>query len=106
MSIVCKTYVVDIDDTLLKSEKKVCKHCNSVIYFNHKPITEEIKFLNRLRRKGNIIILHTGRNWNQYQLTVRQLKECGILYHELVMGKPQGIYVDADAIKSLKEIEK
>jgi hydroxymethylpyrimidine pyrophosphatase-like HAD family hydrolase len=97
-----RTYVVDIDDTLLVSKKRRCKHCKSMIYFDCKPVVEEVKKVNRLHRRGNTIILWTGRNWNCYDLTVKQLKECGILYHELIMGKPQGVYVDKDAITKLE----
>jgi hydroxymethylpyrimidine pyrophosphatase-like HAD family hydrolase len=97
------TFVVDIDDTLLVSEKIECDKCGRMKYLNPKPIKEEIKASNKLYDLGHIIILYTGRNWDCYNLTVEQLKECGIKYHELVMGKPQGKLIDKDAKTSLKE---
>lgn len=88
------TLTVDIDDTLLIAEKDRCGICGSVIYKNVKPIQNEIDLLNQLYDAGNIIILFTGRNWDKYEVTKNQLQEFGIKHHELVMGKPQGIYID------------
>ena len=35
---------------------------------------------------------------NLYQITVQQLSEWGVRYDKLIMGKPYGIPVDADAV--------
>jgi len=98
------TFVVDVDDTLLVSEKTTCKHCYRVEYKNARPNKTEINYLNELFKLGHKIILWTGRNWDCYDLTKRQLESNHIKYHELVMGKPQGIYIDADAETSLEEV--
>lgn len=96
-----KTYVVDIDDTLLVSKKITCRNCSRTIYTYPEPIKEEIRVLKKLYKKGHRIILHTGRGWDCYETTVYQLKSLKIKYHELIMGKPQGVYVDKDAIRTL-----
>lgn len=97
-----KTFVVDIDDTLLlypnKKYDDVFDKYNDA-YANQK----EIDLLNKLYNDGYTILLLTGRNWDKYFFTVKQLKKFKIKYHQLIMGKPQGCYVDRDSYKSLKE---
>lgn len=97
------TLVVDIDDTLLISEKIKCDECGRIKYQNEIKFISEINYLNKLY-KNHTIILHTGRNWDCYDITVKQLKKNKIKYHELVMGKPQGIYIDRDAKTSIEEV--
>lgn len=97
------TLIVDIDDTLLLYDDHGIGSIEK--YKTGKPNYEEIKRLNDHFYAGNTIILHTGRGWDKYDFTKEQLSKFGIKYHELVMGKPQGIYVDKDAIKSLKELK-
>ena len=84
-------YVVDIDGTI----------CDTPYgnYFSAKPIKERIEKLNKLYDEGNEIIYYTARGsktrvrWQQ--LTENQLKEWGVKYHKLVMGKPYGDhYID------------
>jgi hydroxymethylpyrimidine pyrophosphatase-like HAD family hydrolase len=90
--------IVDIDNTLLSSP-----YVNNV-YMGATPIDEEIKALNELYMKGYIVILWTGRGWHHYENTVKQLEKCGIKYHELIMGKPTGIYIDRDNKRSCLEL--
>ena len=94
-----KRLVIDIDGTLIKSE-----YVNGE-YLNPSPIIDEITRLNDLYRQGWIIILWSGRSWIHYEITVSQLKNFGIKYHTLLLGKPIGIYIDADAKTTLKDIE-
>ena len=96
-----QTFVVDIDDTLLISERYLSE--GVVHYKNIKPISDEIAALNKLYDNGHKIILYTGRNSNCLLETIKQLKEFGIKFHKLVMDKPVGIYIDRDAKTSLKE---
>lgn len=98
--------VVDIDDTLIITPKE---NINGFMIYHTdkaKPIQEEIDLINEHYDKGDIIILWTGRNWDKYEITKKQLMEHKIKYHELVMGKPLGIYIDKDSIKTLKDIKK
>lgn len=97
-------YVIDIDDTILYSTKTECSKCGRINYSIINEDVKEIELINKLYDEGNIIILHTGRNWDSYILTKNQLLDCGVKYHELVMGKPQGVYVDKDSIKTLSDL--
>jgi len=76
-------------------------------YSNSIPDYESIKRVNTLYEKGNIIKIFTGRgsatgiDWRDF--TMKQLKEWGVCYHELIFGKPVcDIIIDDKAI-SLKE---
>lgn len=96
------TLIVDIDDTLILYEDNSLKCLEK--YKTGKPNVEEIELLNFFHDAGYNIILHTGRNWDKYNFTKKQMKKFGVKYHELVMGKPQGIYIDRDSIQSLKDL--
>ena len=98
-----KTLVIDIDDTLIRSNRVSCRRCGRITYKNAKPIQDEIDYLNILFDRGYKIILYTGRGWDCYKFTVEQLFKFGVKYHDLVMGKPQGIYIDKDAKTTLKD---
>lgn len=98
-----QTFVIDIDDTLLLYPKNRPYSEIWKRYVDAVADHEEIDLTNELYRKGHVIILHTGRNWDKYDITVKQLAEFNINYHQLVMGKPQGIYIDKDSRKTLKE---
>jgi len=53
----------------------------------------------KLKNKGHIIVLHTGRHWNHLALTQKQLKQVGVPYDSLVMGKPVAdFYIDDKGI--------
>ena len=95
------TFIVDIDDTLFISIKKETPRG---VEYKIIECRGEIAMVNMAYEQGHTIIIHTGRNWDQYKKTVEQLKNYGIMYHELIMGKPQGIYIDATQCgKSIEE---
>ena len=96
-----KRYVIDIDGTLLYSTAKICEYCGRLKYENPVKNKRMIKKVNALYKKGAIIILWTGRGWDTYEETKRQINNAGILHHELVMGKPLGTYVDEEALTTL-----
>lgn len=98
------TYIVDIDNTLLRSDYTPCPGCGRPEYSGCCPIPEEIYQVNMAYEAGNTIVLHTGRNWDCFDMTVKQLKYYGVKYHTLVMGKPHGIQIDADASKSIEDV--
>lgn len=94
---------IDIDDTVLTSEKKVCPCCGRINYKNPMPIQKTIDMINKLCDNGHTIRIWTGRKEDYRELTVKQLKQFGVKYHLLEMGKPDGIYVDAtNNYRSLK----
>jgi hydroxymethylpyrimidine pyrophosphatase-like HAD family hydrolase len=89
------TYVFDIDDTILFSKLENGEYI--LIDYNKKMI-EKIRELCHIR--GNTVILWTGRHWKYLELTQKQLKEAGVEYNTLVMGKPPAdFYIDDKAIK-------
>lgn len=97
--------IIDIDDTIIFAEKVECPECGKHTYKMFSRQSEEIKLINKAYRKGHIIIFHTGRGWDQYDITKEQLAKIKVKYHELIMGKPLGIYIDKDAKITLAEID-
>lgn len=92
-------YVFDIDGTI----------CSNTFgeYEKAEPIKARINTINALYDSGNTIIFQTARGMgssgNNSQIaikkwrdvTISQLKEWGVRYHQLFLGKPAGdIYVD------------
>jgi hypothetical protein len=82
---------VDIDGVLAFTNKND--------YINSKPNTEEIAKLNLLYDKGHTINIWTARgstsgiDWRE--VTAQQLKDWGVKYHKLIMGKPSyDVFID------------
>jgi hypothetical protein len=98
------TILVDIDNTIIKSTYTKCEHCGMNDYKTENVFADDVKKINDLYDRGYIIIMFTGRNWNQYEKTKKTLREIKVKYHELVMGKPSGIYFDKDAILNINEV--
>lgn len=101
-------------------KKIICFDIDNVIcstvnadYKNSLPIKENIKFINKLFKKGYFIKLFTarfmGRNKENaiiakkkgYLFTKKQLIFWGVKYHELIFGKPSyDIFVDDKNIET------
>ena len=96
------TYCVDIDNTLCITEGTDYEH--SI------PIQPRIDFINYLYSQGHTIKIFTGRgsrsgkDWRD--LTERQLKEWGVLHHELIMGKPHADYFIDDKARTFDDYYK
>jgi CMP-N-acetylneuraminic acid synthetase len=79
-----RTYFIDIDNTICKTE--------GMDYEGAKPWVENIKKANKLYDDGHVIIYWTARgavskiDWRR--LTEKQLAEWGVKYHELRLDKP------------------
>ena len=92
-------YCFDLDGTLCTNTKGS--------YENAKPYEERIKKLNNLFDDGNHIIIDTARgattglDWKG--LTILQLNNWGVKYHELYVGKKLNydIIIDDKAINDL-----
>tara|TARA_R110002020_G_scaffold76558_2_gene193919 strand:+ start:3097 stop:3417 length:321 start_codon:yes stop_codon:yes gene_type:complete len=97
------TYVFDIDGT-------ICLNSNSD-YENSTPIQTRIDKVNELYDDGHTIIFQTARGMGRsknspafayakfFELTQSQLREWGVKYHSLFLGKPAGdVYVDDKGI--------
>jgi len=97
-------YVFDIDGTL-------CNNTNGE-YEKAIPYKDRIKHINLLYDNGNKIIIFTARGMHRYvgdvdkvykvffNFTYEQLKNWGLKFHQLILGKPEGdIYIDDKGIK-------
>jgi len=88
-------YAFDIDNTLVYTEGND--------YQNSTPIASRIQSLNRLYDAGHTIYLFTargsasGKDWREF--TENQMKQFGIKYHSLILGKPDvDLFIDDKAI--------
>jgi mannose-6-phosphate isomerase-like protein (cupin superfamily) len=84
-------YFIDLDNTLCKTQNGD--------YENSVPISERIEEVKRLYDAGHYVVIWTARgsksgvDWRE--LTLKQLDQWSVPYHELLMGKPDyDIYVD------------
>lgn len=91
-------FVVDIDGVIFDS---VCDlYGNYQVRAVNDSVVDRIKLL---YASGHEIVLHTGRHWNHMDLTIKQLKQHGVDYHTLVMGKPVGDFYIDDRIMSIDQ---
>jgi len=93
-----KIIAVDLDDTLCKRPNNV-EHLGIKKYTYCEPIQNTIDIINTMYDNGNTIIIYTARGMstfggdvnlvysNLYELTIKQLLNWGIKYHQLIMGK-------------------
>ena len=92
-----KVYCFDIDGT-------ICQNTYGE-YDLAKPIHERIDFINSLFEAGNEIVMFTARgsttgiDW--YEFTEKQLKDWGLKFNKLLLGKPfADIFVDDKGIEA------
>ncbi len=92
-----KTYCFDIDGT-------ICQNTYGK-YELAKPIQERINFINELYKEGSEIIMFTARgsttniDWTNF--TKKQLKDWGLKYTKLILGKPFAeIFIDDKGIEA------
>jgi len=106
-----KILLVDIDDTIFLYDHldPTISYKDRILekYKQAKPDVKEIKELNRLKKEENYkILIFTGRNWDKYDFTKKQLDVFGVNYDAIIMGKPQGMYLDKTlSIKTLSELK-
>ena len=109
-------YVVDLDGTL-------CSDTGGR-YEEAVPLGERIEQINALTQSGATVVIHTARGMGRSGgdaeqaerefrgMTMTQLEDWGVLYDELVFGKPAGdVYVDDKAARDsdffqIKEVPK
>lgn len=91
-------YYVDIDET-------ICKYPAARKYELAEPIHENILKINQLYENGDTVVYWTARgsttgiDWTE--LTYKQLKDWGVKYHELKLGKPHyDVFICDKAINS------
>lgn len=95
-------YVFDIDGT-------ICFKTEDQSYEDSLPYIKRIEYINKLFNEGHTITFNTARGMGSsnntepnkwHSLTLQQLKEWGVKYHNLFMGKPAGdLYIDDKGIK-------
>ena len=88
-----KTYVFDIDDTVLFS---TLENGTYTVQSSNEALVKKMRVL---KKQGDIIILHTARHWNYFSITKTQLEIYDIPYDTVIMGKPVADkYVDDKGI--------
>ena len=92
-----KTYCFDIDGT-------ICQNTFGK-YELARPIKERINYINQLYEKGCEIIMFTARgtttelDWSN--ITQKQLKDWGLKYTKLILGKPYAeLFIDDKGIEA------
>ena len=53
-----------------------------------KPLPGAVERVNAYVDAGHVVILWTGRGWDQYRVTKKWLDDHGFKYAQLLMGKP------------------
>ena len=90
------TVVFDIDGVLAMEPPTVNWYER---YPECPPNPDAIEVVNTLMDDGHEVVLHTARWEEDREVTVEWLKEHGVRYTALVMGKPFGVvYVDDKAL--------
>ena len=87
--------VIGIDiDGVLCSEERTFERPLAIIQEGAKD------FLLTLKQRGDVVILWTGRGWEQYKVTLDWLERHGIPFDQLIMGKPIfDFFIDDRAIR-------
>lgn len=86
-----RTVCIDLDFTL-------CKHEGD--YSTARPLPGAVEALSRLQGDGWVIVLHTARHFNHWQVTTDWLADTGMPYDYVMFGKPPArVYVDDRAIR-------
>lgn len=80
----------------------ICQNGLPKDFATQAPIPETIAEINHQYEAGDHIVIHTARLAQDREVTKNWLKEHGVKYHELLMGKPDAdVYVDDKAIPFL-----
>lgn len=83
-----KTIAIDIDGTIC-SEERTFERPLAL------PINGAKEALQLLKENQNTIILWTARGWEQFRITERWLRDNGMVYDQLLMGKPMvDLFID------------
>lgn len=112
----------------LVSPKRVCFDLDSTLvgpplvegdYSTCQPIQKNIDLCNYLRRMNHYIIIHTARRMRTHcgnvgavvrdigKITIQTLEKFGIMYDELLFGKPYAdVYIDDKAVNANDDLQK
>jgi uncharacterized HAD superfamily protein len=85
--------IIDLDGTICTEEKTYSRSLAKIK--DHAADT-----INDLFDKGHTIIIYSARTWMEFEMTSAWLKNQGIKYHQLIMGKPIGdVWIDDRALR-------
>ena len=88
-------YCIDVDGT-------ICTTTENQEYYKAKPVPEMVKKINELFFEGHTIKIFTARGQSSGKdftdLTKKQLKEWGVLYHEYHIKPAADFYIDDKAM--------
>ena len=73
--------VIDLDGTICEEKPTFEKSLA-------KPLPKAVEAINDLHDKGHFIIIYSSRGWAEYNMTLEWLKENGIPFDLLMLGKP------------------
>ena len=94
-------YVVDIDGV-------VCANTVDCNYRNAEPFKDNIDLLNKIA-ENNYMVYYTARgsetgiDW--VEITKDQLKRWGVVYHQLMFGKPSADYYIDDKLITMDQLK-
>ncbi len=91
--------IVDLDGTICSEEKTFSRSMA-------KPIHGAKEALDLLHSQGHTIIIYSARTWNEYEMTIKWLKDHHIPYDQVILGKPVGNYWIDDRALSFTSWEK
>ena len=77
--------IIDLDGTICSEEKQFSRALA-------RPLEGAVNSLQILKSRGHTIIIYSARTWAEYEVTFEWLKEHGIPFDQLILGKPQGDY--------------
>lgn len=97
-------YCFDLDGTLATD---MHSEYGSGRYMDAQPLEQRIAKVNALYDAGHTIKIFTARGittgWDWRELTEHQLREWGVKYHELIMGKPHADWFIDDRAVNIRD---
>lgn len=98
-----KKFVIDIDGVIAEFDAELKYDCA-------KPIENIIKIINNLYLRGNQITLFTARGYKTgidwSEVTQKQLSDWGVMYNQLIFGKPDADFYIDDKMLSIEDLIK
>lgn len=85
--------IIDMDGTICTEERTYSRSLA-------RPKEQAVESINALYDAGHTLIIYSARTWMEFEMTTAWLKEHGVKYHQLVLGKPIGdVWIDDRALR-------
>ena len=85
--------IIDLDRTICTEERQFSRALAA-------PLQGAVESVNALFEEGHTIILYSARTWAEWEVTNHWLRENGLKFHQLFLGKPTGdVWIDDRAIR-------